>query len=215
MNFMLPGNPQNYKAVIIESLFLFWHGGKNLSKKHGQKIAMILNFQRDRSGANNVDIYQTEGRRDRSGANNVGIDQTRWERQVWGKRCRHTSDRRRETGLGQTIVDIYQTEGGRDRSGANDVDIYQTEGGRQVWGKQCKHRSGRRSSLMKFYTVCLPSHVQGLEMITLIISTPDLRLAFCWYLIIWKTLSLKYFPNFPPVKRQLTSMDQGQAVINS
>ena len=61
----------------------------------------------------------------------------------------------------------------------------------------------------------LPSHVQGLEMITCIIYNPDLRLAFCWYLIIWKTLSLKYFPKFPPVKIQLTSMDKGQLVINS
>ena len=33
-------------------------------------------------------------------------------------------------------------------------------------------------------------------------------------LIIWKTLSLKYFPNFPLVKIHLTSIDQGHIVIN-
>ena len=58
---------------------------------------------------------------------------------------------------------------------------------------------------------CIPSRVQALEMITIYnaaFTTPDLRLAFCRYLIIWKTLSVKYFPNFPPVRIQLTSIVQ-------
>ena len=76
--------------------------------------------------------------------------------------------------------------------------------------------TSERRTFMSLPTEDLPAHLQGLEMTTFIIYNPWPQTSFLQIFDYLENPVLEvYFPNFPPVKLQLTSMDQGQVVINS